>query len=139
MFGHFETAPSLHIEQRQRCEDDAHGKILPSGKLFLKTETADQRHAYDCAYAERRIRDNRRHVRKGEQQEARTQIIRHADQHAEQRIKARRLLALDHAQRSRISECAEEVGFGDAAYFSKIFKRFTGKSPSYYKGRKNNN
>ena len=38
-----------------------------------------------------------------------------------------------------ISECAEEVGFGDAAYFSKIFKRFTGKSPSYYKGRKNNN
>ena len=36
-----------------------------------------------------------------------------------------------------ISECAEEVGFGDAAYFSKIFKRFTGKPPSYYKGRKN--
>ena len=36
-----------------------------------------------------------------------------------------------------VSECAEEVGFGDAAYFSKIFKKFTGKSPSYYKGRKN--
>ena len=36
-----------------------------------------------------------------------------------------------------ISECAEEVGFSDAAYFSKVFKRFTGKPPSYYKGGKN--
>lgn len=38
-----------------------------------------------------------------------------------------------------ISECAEEVGFGDAAYFSKVFKRLTGKPPSYYKGRSINN
>lgn len=32
-----------------------------------------------------------------------------------------------------ISQCAEIVGFHDSAYFSKIFKRFTGHSPSYYK------
>lgn len=32
-----------------------------------------------------------------------------------------------------VSECAETVGFANAAYFSKIFKRFTGHSPSYYK------
>ncbi len=32
-----------------------------------------------------------------------------------------------------ISDCAETVGFADAAYFSKIFKRFTGHPPSYYK------
>ena len=36
-----------------------------------------------------------------------------------------------------ISECAEEVGFSDAAYFSRIFKKFTGRTPSYYKGGKN--
>ena len=32
-----------------------------------------------------------------------------------------------------VGECAEVVGFGDNAYFSKVFKRFTGHSPSYYK------
>lgn len=32
-----------------------------------------------------------------------------------------------------VGECAEEVGFSDNAYFSKVFKRFTGHSPSYYK------
>lgn len=32
-----------------------------------------------------------------------------------------------------ISDCAETVGFTDAAYFSKVFKRFTGHPPSYYK------
>lgn len=32
-----------------------------------------------------------------------------------------------------ISNCAETVGFTDAAYFSKVFKRLTGHSPSYYK------
>ena len=32
-----------------------------------------------------------------------------------------------------VSECAEVVGFGDVAYFSRIFKKFTGHPPSYYK------
>lgn len=32
-----------------------------------------------------------------------------------------------------VSNCAETVGFQNAAYFSKVFKRFTGHSPSYYK------
>ena len=32
-----------------------------------------------------------------------------------------------------VSECSEVVGFGDSAYFSKVFKRFTGHPPSYYK------
>ncbi len=32
-----------------------------------------------------------------------------------------------------VSQCAETVGFHDNAYFSKVFKRFTGHSPSYYK------
>lgn len=32
-----------------------------------------------------------------------------------------------------VGECAEVVGFGDNAYFSKVFKRFTGHCPSYYK------
>ncbi|MBQ7800396.1 MAG: helix-turn-helix transcriptional regulator [Oscillospiraceae bacterium] len=32
-----------------------------------------------------------------------------------------------------VGECAEVVGFSDNAYFSKVFKRFTGHCPSYYK------
>ena len=32
-----------------------------------------------------------------------------------------------------ISACSETVGFNDPAYFSKVFKRFTGHPPSYYK------
>ncbi len=32
-----------------------------------------------------------------------------------------------------VGECAEVVGFSDNAYFSKVFKRITGHSPSYYK------
>ncbi len=32
-----------------------------------------------------------------------------------------------------VSECAEVVGFSDVAYFSRIFKKFTGHPPSYYK------
>ena len=32
-----------------------------------------------------------------------------------------------------VSECAEIVGFNDVAYFSRIFKKFTGHPPSYYK------
>lgn len=32
-----------------------------------------------------------------------------------------------------VSEVAEVVGFSDHAYFSRIFKRFTGQSPSSYK------
>lgn len=32
-----------------------------------------------------------------------------------------------------ISECAGIVGFHDVAYFSRIFKKFTGHPPSYYK------
>lgn len=32
-----------------------------------------------------------------------------------------------------VSECAEATGFSDNAYFSRIFKKFTGHPPSYYK------
>lgn len=32
-----------------------------------------------------------------------------------------------------VSECAEVVGFNDVAYFSRVFKKFTGHPPSYYK------
>ncbi len=32
-----------------------------------------------------------------------------------------------------VGECGEVVGFSDSAYFSKVFKRFTGHPPSYYK------
>ncbi|MBE6643151.1 MAG: helix-turn-helix domain-containing protein [Ruminococcaceae bacterium] len=32
-----------------------------------------------------------------------------------------------------VAECAEIVGFDDPAYFSRIFKKFTGHPPSYYK------
>ena len=32
-----------------------------------------------------------------------------------------------------ISDCAESVGFSDPAHFSKIFKQYTGHTPTYYK------
>ena len=32
-----------------------------------------------------------------------------------------------------VTQCAEIVGFNDVAYFSRIFKKFTGNPPSYYK------
>lgn len=32
-----------------------------------------------------------------------------------------------------VSECAQAVGFGDNAYFCRIFKKYTGHPPSYYK------
>ena len=32
-----------------------------------------------------------------------------------------------------IAECAQIVGFDDPAYFSRIFKKYTGHPPSYYK------
>ena len=32
-----------------------------------------------------------------------------------------------------VGECAEVVGFHDIAYFSRIFKKFTGYPPSFYK------
>ena len=32
-----------------------------------------------------------------------------------------------------VGECAEAVGFHDIAYFSRIFKKFTGHPPSFYK------
>lgn len=32
-----------------------------------------------------------------------------------------------------VTECAETVGFGSVAHFSRAFKKFTGHSPSYYK------
>ena len=33
-----------------------------------------------------------------------------------------------------VSSCAEAVGFHDNAYFCRIFKKFTGHPPSFYKG-----
>ena len=32
-----------------------------------------------------------------------------------------------------VSECGEAVGFHDNAYFCRIFKKFTGHPPSFYK------
>ncbi len=32
-----------------------------------------------------------------------------------------------------VSDCAEAVGFKDCSYFCRVFKKFTGKTPMYYK------
>jgi len=48
-------------------------------------------------------------------------------------IRISRAIDLLETTDCRISEVASRVGFDDAAYFSKYFKRITGKSPSAYK------
>lgn len=49
------------------------------------------------------------------------------------KIRITRAIAMLENTPITISECAEAVGFSDTAYFSKIFKKFTGHPPSYYK------
>ena len=34
----------------------------------------------------------------------------------------------------RIKEVADKIGYDDPYYFSRIFKKITGKSPAQYKG-----
>ena len=38
-----------------------------------------------------------------------------------------------------IQKVAYEVGYDDAYHFSKLFKKYYGISPAYYKGHKDNN
>ena len=49
------------------------------------------------------------------------------------RIRIERAIEMLQNQPINVSECAEIVGFSDAAYFSRIFKKMTGHPPSYYK------
>lgn len=53
--------------------------------------------------------------------------------HYQLRIRINRAIHMLENTSITIKECAEMVGFTDTAYFSKIFKRFTGVSPSNYK------
>lgn len=51
-------------------------------------------------------------------------------------LKIRIQRAVEMLENSAISvgDCAEAVGFNDHAYFCRIFKKFTGHPPSFYKG-----
>ena len=53
--------------------------------------------------------------------------------HYQLRIRIERAIEMLLNQPINVSECAEIVGFSDAAYFSRIFKKMTGHPPSYYK------
>lgn len=53
--------------------------------------------------------------------------------HYQLKIRIERAVEMLENQSVNVSECAEIVGFNDAAYFSRIFKKFTGHPPSYYK------
>ena len=53
--------------------------------------------------------------------------------HYQLKIRMDRAKELLESTSITISECCEAVGFHDAAYFSRIFKKMTGHSPSYYK------
>lgn len=52
------------------------------------------------------------------------------------RIRINRAIELLEKNCITVGECAKIVGFNDIYYFSKIFKKFTGYSPSYYKKQK---
>ena len=47
------------------------------------------------------------------------------------RVRHAKELLIDHHK--SINEIAEEVGFNDAKYFTKRFKKFTGVSPNEYR------
>lgn len=49
------------------------------------------------------------------------------------RIRIERAVEMLENHSVNVSECAETVGFSDVAYFSRVFKKFTGHPPSYYK------
>jgi len=58
--------------------------------------------------------------------------------HYQLRIRIERAVEMLENRSVTVAECAQIVGFSDHAYFSRIFKKFTGKPPSYYK-KKNEN
>lgn len=49
------------------------------------------------------------------------------------KIRIRRAVEMLETSAISVSECAEAVGFHDHAYFCRIFKKFTGHPPSFYK------
>ena len=49
------------------------------------------------------------------------------------KIRIRRAVEMLENSAISVSECAEAVGFHDHAYFCRIFKKFTGHPPSFYK------
>lgn len=49
------------------------------------------------------------------------------------KIRIRRAVEMLENSAVSVGECAEAVGFHDQAYFCRIFKKFTGHPPSFYK------
>jgi YesN/AraC family two-component response regulator len=49
------------------------------------------------------------------------------------RIEKAKKLLTDNSQESSISDIAEQCGIKDPFYFSRIFKKFTGDTPSEYR------
>lgn len=53
--------------------------------------------------------------------------------HYQMKIRIDRAIEMLETTPITITSCAETVGFCDVAHFSKVFKKFTGHPPSYYK------
>ena len=53
--------------------------------------------------------------------------------HYQIEIRIARAVELLESSDISISECARRVGFNDVSYFCRIFKKITGKTPSYFK------
>jgi two-component system response regulator YesN len=51
------------------------------------------------------------------------------------RIQKAKLLFSDQSQHPSVSEVAYAVGFNDPLYFSRVFRKITGTSPSNYSPR----
>lgn len=49
------------------------------------------------------------------------------------KIRIQRAVEMLESTSATVSECAEAVGFTDCAYFCRIFKKFTGHRPSFYR------
>lgn len=49
------------------------------------------------------------------------------------KIRIQRAVEMLESTSATVSECAEAVGFSDCAYFCRIFKKFTGHRPSFYR------
>ncbi|MBR4864335.1 MAG: helix-turn-helix domain-containing protein [Oscillospiraceae bacterium] len=49
------------------------------------------------------------------------------------KLRIQRAVEMLESTSATVSECAEAVGFTDCAYFCRIFKKFTGHRPSFYR------
>ncbi len=110
-----------HSESNNKKGNDALEKVLSDMHVYFDKPIDIKKYASQCHLSEDRfIRMFKAHTGL-------------PPYHYQLKVRIERAVEMLENQSVNVSECAEIVGFNDAAYFSRVFKKFTGHPPSYYK------